>query len=435
MKILIINDLNDYNKQIKQHFSLTKGYYFGKSLSNITNNDVFFLTTGDTYMDNNLIFINHNEITNDFMSDLNLLLLIRENNFIEIVDTYSVIKSWIFNDYRDKNQRLAIKSDSLAWVYSSSYLKNFRLKYDLNWVEFVAKYFDILFVQTKEFKDFSIRIIRQRFGNNLATILHKKIFISPMGIPNKSPLNFNLNSPYTINHDYCLDNYYKLKKGNALHPLCYTLKNRAHSNKDVNEYDKSKIILIYMGRIKVDNGKILYMMRDIMLQLGSDYELHIFPGRFILPYVNVNVWSPKYMDNLQTLRDNIFGSCDNVIIHVPFDEETKTKWIQFADIGIDFSSSRPSNIKSYAGHAKVLEYCYYGLKVVCERNINNSHLILKANNGILLNGLASVENYVDAIKTITQHNINVEEVSRKTIEDNNWDLIVEKFNNFLQKLD
>ena len=433
MKILVINDLNDYTKQIKQHFSLTKGYYFAQSLSNILDNDVFFLTTGETFMDNNLIFINENEITNDFMKDINLLLLIRENNFIEIVERYSIIKSWIFNEYRTKDQKLGIKSDSLAWVYSTHYLKNFRLKFELNWVEFVAKYFDILFVQTKEYREFSIRIIRQRFGSNLANILNKKIFISPMGIPNKSPLDFSLESPYTINHDYCLDNYYKLKPGNALHPVCYTLKNRAHSNKKIEDYDKSKIILIYMGRIKVDNGRILYLMRDIMLQLGSDYELHIFPGRFILPDIDVNVWSTKYMDNLQTLRDHIFGSCDNVIIHVPFDEETKTKWVQFADIGIDFSSSRPNNMKSYAGHAKVLEYCYYGLKVVCEKNINNSYLVSNANNGILLNGIGTVENYVDAIKTISKQNIDIEEISRKTIENSNWDLIVNNFMNFLKK--
>ena len=433
MKILVINDIADYHKQIKQHFSLTKGYYFSKGLSKIDNNQVYFLTTGPTTKEDNLTFINHEEITKDFLNDLNLLLLIRENNFIDIIDKYNDIKNWIFNDKRTDNQKLAIKSDSLSWVYSAAYLKQFRLKYKQNWVEFVAKYFDILFVQTEEFKTFSIRIIKQRFGGNLALVLQKKIFISRMGVPNQLPLNDNLGNPYTINHDYCLDNYYKLKPNYALHPLCYTLKNRAHSNKKIEEYDKPKIKLIYMGRIKVDKGKILYLMRDIMLKLGSDYELHIFPGRFELPNIDVKVWSPKYMDNLQTLRDYIFGSCDNVIIHVPFDNNTKTKWVQYADIGIDFASSRPENRRSYAGHAKVLEYCYYGLKVVCERNICNSHLVANAKNGLLLAGIADVDTYVEAIKKVAEMKINQKQSSQITIDDSNWDKISLEFNQFLHK--
>lgn len=431
MKILVINDIADYHKQLKQHFSLTKGYYFAKGLSKIQNNQVYFFTTGITQKDENLTFINDEEVTQDFLKDINLILLIRENNFIDIIQKYSHIKNWIFNDKRTNNQKLAIKSDSLSWVYSAFYLKQFRLKFNLHWVEFVAKYFDILFVQTKEFKEFSIKIIRQRFGGNLATVLQKKIFISRMGVPNKIPLNDNLGNPYTTNHDYCLDNYYKLRPNLALHPLCYTLKNRAHSNKRIEEYDKPKIKLVYMGRIKVDKGKILYLMRDIMLKLGSDYELHIFPGRFELPDVDVKVWSPKYMDNLQTLRDYIFGKCDNVIIHVPFDQNTKTKWVQFADIGIDFASSRPANRRSYAGHAKVLEYCYYGLKVVCERNICNSHLVSNAKNGLLLPGIADVDTYVEAIKKVALMKIDQKLASQTTIDDSNWDKISKEFHQYL----
>ena len=186
-----------------------------------------------------------------------------------------------------------------------------------------------------------------------------------------------------------------------------------------------------MGRIKVDRGKILYMMRDIMKKLGSDYELHIFPGRFELPDIPVKVWSPKYMDNLQTLRDYIFGQNDNVIIHVPFDEKTKTKWVQYADIGIDFASSRPHNRRSYAGHAKVLEFCYYGLKVVCERNICNSHLVTNGKNGILINGIGDVDTYVEAIKKVKDKLVDKKSASLATIEDSNWDKISNEFNEYL----
>ena len=433
MKILVINDIADYHTQLKQHFSLTKGYYFAKGLSNIKENEVYFLTTGKSTGEKLLNFINDLEITKEFLDSINLILLIRENNFLDILEKYPLIKNWIFNDKRSDKQKLAIKSDSLAWVYSAHYLKNFRLKYKEHFVEFVAKYFDIVFVQTEEYKEFSTRIIKQRFGSNLANVINKKIFISRMGVPNDVPFNFELQNPYDINHNYCTDTYYKLKPNTALHPLIYTLKNRAHTNRDIKHYNKEKTILIYMGRIKVDRGKILYMMRDIMLKLGSDYELHIFPGRFELPDVDIKVLSPKYMDNLQTLRDYIFAPCDNVVIHVPFDEKTKTKWVQYADIGIDFASSRPKNHRSYAGHAKVLEYCYYGLKVVCEKNICNSHLVSNADSGILLNNIATVDEYVEAIKEIKEKDTIKKDISQITINDSNWDKIANEFNDYLCK--
>jgi len=136
------------------------------------------------------------------------------------------------------------------------------------------------------------------------------------------------------------------------------------------------------------------------------------------------------MDNLQSLRDAIFYNSSNVIVHVPFSNEDKTKWVQYADIGIDFCSSRPKNKRSEAGHAKVLEFCYYGLKVVCEKNICNSHLV---KNGILLEGIATVDNYVKAIKEISKKPINQEEISELIIADSNWDKITIEFNNYLLK--
>lgn len=47
MKILVINDIVNFHAQNKTHFSLTKGFYFAKELSNINNNQLYFLTTGE----------------------------------------------------------------------------------------------------------------------------------------------------------------------------------------------------------------------------------------------------------------------------------------------------------------------------------------------------------------------------------------------------
>lgn len=445
MKILIINDLNDYQKEIKNHFSLTKGYYFGMGLSKLLKHRVYFLTTGKTSKDRNLTFINSKEITEEFLSDLNLLLLIKEGNLVKIMESYELIKDWIMNEHRPINQRVGIKSDSLSWVYSQGNIKDFNDKYNLNFVHFVAKQFDIIFVQTEEYKKFGYNILHQRFGKKVADKVNEKIFISRMGVPNELPFNNSLENPYDINHSYCIDNYYRLKRdesennnndkeSKALHPLCYTLRNRPYSKKNIKDYNKSKTILIYMGRIKVDGGRILYLMSDIMKELGSEYELHIFPGRFELPDVDVKVFSPKYMDNLQTLRDTMFYKNDNVIIHVPYITETKTKWLQNADIGIDFSSSRPLNKRTEAGHAKLLEYCYYGLKVVAEKNICNSYLVEKADSGILLDNIGNVKEYVKAIREIREKEVNKIHTSKKTIEDSNWDKIALEFSNYLDMI-
>ena len=430
MNVLVINDIGDYHQQIKNHFSLTKGYYFSKGLSEIKNNNIYFLTTGANIKEDNLNFINDKNIDEDFLKNINLILLIKESNFVDIIEKYPLIKNWIFE--KKENQYLAIKSDSLTWVYSKANITLFKKKYNMNWVEFVANYFDILFVQTEEFRKFSINIIKRRFGTNLADKISKKIFISRMGVPDVIPFNDEIN-PYDIKHSYCLDNHYKLKNDYALHALPYTLKNRNYNKNSLDEYDSKKTIIIYTGRIKVNGGKIFYDMRDIMKKLGNQYELHLFPGRFILPDIDVKVWSPKYTDNLQTIRDYIFGSCSNVIIHHPYDMNNKTKWVQHADIGIDFSSARPNNKKTEAGHAKVLEYCYYGLKVVCEKNICNSYLVSNANNGILLDNIASVDEYVDAIKKVREITTNKIKISQTTINDSGWEKISQEFDNYFKQ--
>ena len=63
-----------------------------------------------------------------------------------------------------------------------------------------------------------------------------------------------------------------------------------------------------------------------MKKLGEEYELHVFPGTFQIPGTNISKYSSKYPHNLQLLRDSIFYDCPNVIIHFPFNDETKSKF-------------------------------------------------------------------------------------------------------------
>jgi hypothetical protein len=195
--------------------------------------------------------------------------------------------------------------------------------------------------------------------------------------------------------------------------------------------NKKRIKLIYMGRIKTDGGKIVFMLRDIIDTLGDDYELHIFPGSFILfneETKKLESYSANNGNHLEILRDKIFFNSKNVFIHNPFDHKEIEKYLWHVDIGIDFSSSRPFNKKADAGNAKLLEYCYMGLPVVTERNVNNSYLVDNCSNGIVLNGIASTQDYIDSIYKLTNEIIiDRKKSSEITIQNENWNIRAKTF--------
>jgi hypothetical protein len=83
----------------------------------------------------------------------------------------------------------------------------------------------------------------------------------------------------------------------------------------------------------------------------------------------------------------------------------------------------------------LLEYCYYGLKVVAEKNINNSYLVTDGKNGILLDNIGTVQDYVEAIKKMETTTIDSEFTKMQTIRKNNWDIIaknvLQDFHNYM----
>ena len=180
-------------------------------------------------------------------------------------------------------------------------------------------------------------------------------------------------------------------------------------------------------------------MRDIMEQLGDDYELHIFPGSFVI-YDELTDTTSSYSANnsnhLEILKNTIFSNSNNVFVHVPFNHKDIKKYLWNVDIGIDFSSSRPENKKANAGNAKLLEYCYMGLPVVTEKNVNNSWLVTNCSNGIVLDGIATVQDYVDSIHKLTNElEIDRKKASNITIQNENWNLRAKNFiNDLLDKI-
>lgn len=420
--ILIISELCDYKASIKRHYSLTKGFYLAQGFQKHAN--TYYLTTGKSEPHPKINLININEITEKFLDTVRFILFIREGNILDILDKIPKIKDLMFN--KKRKQVIGIKGDTISWLYSKIYRKTFPNKYKMIFMEFCSFAYDIICCQTEEYKDLGLELVKKKHPKYYDKI-KSKIFISRMGVPNKYPLDFTLKNPYDINHKYCCDYYPRLKNNMALHPLCYTDKGAAYNPNGTKNYHTDKIKLIYMGRMKIEKGKMIYLLKNIMKKLGEDYELHLFPGRFILPDCDVSVFSPKFAVNLQMLRDSMFYDCKNVIVHYPFDDTTKQQFLQFVDIGIDLSQNRPKDEKSPQGNAKLLEYCYYGLKVVTEKNVNNSHLVTSGKNGILLDGIASGDDYVEAIKKVAKMKYNKQETIKITIKNNSWDLIASEF--------
>lgn len=408
--ILIISELEDFLNTKHTHYSFNKGFEFAKGLVNIDNLKIYYLTTGNSQLFEKINLINILEINDDFINNLNYLILVRETNLLEILNIESLGKIIKNSPHIYK----IIKSDSIVWLNNKVYTKHFIRRH--TFLEFINNNFNKIGCQTEIIKKNNMNYLSTIYGKSIKKI-KDKIFISKMGIPNKYPVISNLDNPYDINHSYCVKDQMLLIQNKALLPII------------INEnFNKKKIILVYMGRIKTDQGKILYLMRDIMKELGDDYELHIFPGKFVIPDTDLIEKSPKDRNNLKELQEKIFSESSNVIIHFPFfDNISKSAYLQNADIGIDFSPSRPNDLKHNVGNAKLLEFCYYGLKVVCEKNIGNSELVEIGKNGILLDGIATCKDYVNAIINIKETQINKDFTINQTINYNNWDIIAKDF--------
>lgn len=419
MNTLIVSEFVDYVSSKKIHFSLTKGFEFAKGLATNKKYKVYYLTLGKTQIIDNVTLINLNEINDEYTKNLKFILLVRETNILEIFEKSPILKKILLDK---KDIKIGIKGDSIDWLLSKDYKKNFT-KYNLDFITFVINTFDMICVQTEALKKEGLENISKTYNKDICSKIEKKIFISRMGIPNKHPFNLKLENPYDINHNYCADNARGLKEGKALHPLYFISPYLEYSNRKKENYNKQKKIIVYMGRIKTDGGKILLMMKDIMKKLGNEYELHIFPGRFQIPNFEVSTLSPKNGTNIQLLRDLVFYDCDNIIVHYPFDDEEKIKFLQFADYAIDFCPERPLNKPAAAGNAKLLEYCYFGLKVVSEKNIGNSHLVESSKSGILLNGVGAIDDYVNGIKKLEDTKFDREFSINHMYKNHNWDII------------
>lgn len=397
-KILIINELKDYKKTAISHFSISKGFYFGEGLKN-NGHDVYFLTTGSTE-DDNIKFINIEHANSNFLEKMDVIIIVREAEIPTLFETFTQLKEYLFK--KDRKTKIGVKSDSVTWMIQ----KPFR--------EYVSKTFNI-----KKIKGVVVRWVNDTF--DFVCVQNKEMYNLGVAEGVKNMIISNMSIPDEMIPEIKDNALNKLEFVNETSKLTYN-----KSIKPNNYTEKIRKNLIYTGRIKVDQGRIIYTMKEIMDLLGNDYLLHIFPGSF---YINDGVTmkecSSKNGNHLFEL--NQFINHPNIVVHYPYEQKDRFKFLNVADCGIDFASSRPENIKSSAGHAKVLEYCAAGLPIVIEKNINNSFLVENAGNGILLENIATPKEYVDAIKKLLNTKIDRKKAAEITIKNENWNVRTKKF--------
>lgn len=417
-RCLLIHEVEDFAKVAKRHYSSTKGFLFAQGISN--NIESFYLTTGESEIADGVNLISIEEIKNHGFEYFDLIIITREMVFSKLDETFPNLFEFMMDS--DRKNIICHKGDSFGWIKDKKFRKSFTDRTGKMLFKEVSKMFDIVCAQTQPLADLSNKGLPEKVTESIRS----NIFISRMGVPDSNPYkNRDKNDIqiYDNDHKYCVDYWMHLKEGRALKPLCFTEKHISFSKANLEKYQSKKIKIIYMGRIKIDDGNILYLMKDIMMELGPDYELHIYPGRFVLPDVPISVLSPKFPINIQMIRDRHFAECTNVILHYPFDAKNKADILGSMDLGLDFSQARPKNEISFMGNAKLLEYCYYGLKVITEKNVYNSNIVLNSGSGIALEGIANSEDYVKGIKKITLSKTNWNAVSSYVRNNHGWNII------------
>jgi hypothetical protein len=423
-KFLVINDFNDINDAVIRHFSLDKGHHLAIALGKL-GHDISFLTTKRDYVKNGISYVNVNNITTNFIRYIDYVIIVREPLFADILEKIPAIRESIAVEKTVRNgPKYIVKSDSPIWfrnkVLSSKISTMFNLVNTAT-KEWIINHLDFICAQNELFARTATRI----------GVPRKSLLLSSMSVAKVDIEYDKLTNPYTVDHSYCVESCRSITEGRALMPVYYI-----EHPEEREFFNKQKKILIYTGRIKTDQGRILLNMRNIMNLLGDDYELHIFPGSFVIPFTTpqpVNKApiprSGKDCHSLDCLRREIFGDCKNVIIHFPYRHSDKYRYLHFADCGIDFSDVRPTKNVGMAGHAKILEYCEMGLPTVCEENIQNTYLLNNGGNGIILPYLATDEQYAEAIRTITGVTVDRDRCRRITTTNENWNRRMEELMN------
>ena len=435
-KFLFISDFVDIQDIVVRHYSIDKGHYLAKALAH-QGCKVSYMTMTQNYRDGDMEYVSVDRLVSGFVSYFHFIVIVREPIIPAIMDKIPAIRL-LLNTPRSVRvwPKIVIKSDSPMWFtrgpFRTALNRYYSIRDEIKWLEETV---DKLCVQNQKYLEQAVEYISR-----------DQIVITTMAVPNKITSYTSLLNPYDPNKSYCKTDSDIIMEGDAMIPQYYI----DHPDQ-IHRFRSNKVVLIFTGRVKVDNGKIFYNMSNIMKLLGDRYELHLFLGSFRLPLgedasslstsVTAADWtkalaeerseykecSGKDRNNLDELRKGIFGENSNVLIHYPYNHDDRYRYLYYADLGIDFSKVRGTDDSDMAEHAKILEYCECGLPVVCEEKTPNSYLIKAGKNGIILPYMSSDKAYVEAIKQIVDMDIDRKTCQEITVKNENWDVRAKDF--------
>jgi glycosyltransferase involved in cell wall biosynthesis len=417
MRILTLNNLNDFRKEGKLHFSLMKGFNITKAFADL-GNETFFASTGEEEDLNGVTLLPHEKITKEFLDSVDMIFMIRETTFLRWMDKLPYLKEIFEKGSKNRKQIIGIKTDNPAWCFRKGIKvdgKPFDKKFIYNNFNFICAQNVMMFDRTVKYFE----------GDKDNKFPKTDMAVVPLTSTELEAVK-NFNNPYD-DFKYCVDDFSQLEPNKALFPLPFISKYRIKKLPN----PKTQKRLIYTGRLRIDKGRILNVLKDIMKGLGNEYELHLFPGSTDLPGISwegdemrpsLKSLHPKDPSSRQIIRDVMFPEMENVYLHnsYKFDDLERWKFFYNADCGLDFSQTRPHRRRSEKCNCKLLDYLNIGLPCVVDGSIGNSNYISEGNAGIVIDEIGSTEEFVEAIKKVCSTNYDREKIRNYMKDNHTW---------------
>jgi glycosyltransferase involved in cell wall biosynthesis len=353
-----------FENEFKIHYSVFKTFGAATGFSDL-GHEVYLVSRKAEEERDGVIFYPYGKMDKAFFEDVDYFIFGQERGVEKVVARIPELQNIIKKKKQGKRVRtkLVVKTGRVGW------LKDTQWGYKDGY-----KIFDFFFCQEPGFARAGAK---ELFGDP-----DNKIFYSRMGVFDSVP--------------------------SIAHPAPFV---------------KKKYNLLYMGRMRHNPTRLPFIVK-MMKKLGEDFHLNILPGTFSKPpqllsgskEKNHNKFGPEKEENFQWLV-KYFSAAKNITVHrvAPWGEHWN--YLHHSDIGIDFSPSEKG--KSIAGNAKLLEYMAAGLPSVTESSVGNSELV-KKNFGTIVDKVANLNDYCDAIHKVCKLKYNRDLISRTTISENNW---------------
>lgn len=433
-----IKDDNIYdeykNRSVANHFSYYKDIFIGKGF-NILGHDVYFLygELKKTVKHDNMTYICNNDINKDFLSTMDAILFCKHNKGIidEIIDKNESIKNLIIEKSLKSKEELykpylLCKTCVLPVI---DFLKKTLKKGN-------GEVFDYFFLQTSDVS------------------LDNSIVKSIIGIKNRYEYKNKVS-------DYLrISTFNKHNKNNRVHYSDMFVPKTMNFSKKCPFKKTAKYTICYIGRLRQNYGMTIPFLMLLMSRLGKDYQLIILPGSFNLPhqdpiikhnpkkihhfqalnnYINSKkvVFKEKYKD-AQVYPEDYINNIEldyNIDIFDPVEWGHQYDYIYHCDVAINFSPNRQLNYECEIANTKIFDYIVCGTAIVTEKGCQNNYMVEKYNCGIVLESVGSLQQYIDSIKYLVKNPIDKINVSKKFIENENYECRSKYIVNILKKIE